>query len=183
MVYIITIVYHIKRWMKITDVILNKLFSMLYKLHISFFPHFCLFITSIWNRFSLPFFNDFPHRCTWYGITPSPFFVTFCLHIYFQYNFFIISSLFFIYRVRANIISIQSYGDNNLHMPAGGPMLLLSTWSNSVPRAPVVLFHTFISWSLPTETLYDIWPNNMIIITLSGWYERLTCMRGVFLLA
>ena len=28
------------------------------------------------------------HRRSWHGIT-SPFFLTFCLHIYFQYNFFI----------------------------------------------------------------------------------------------
>ena len=29
------------------------------------------------------------HRRSWHGINPPPFFLTFCLHIYFQYNFFI----------------------------------------------------------------------------------------------
>ena len=39
-------------------------------------------------------------------------FLLFCLHIYFQSNFFIISSPFPVF-----IVSIQFYCNNNLHMP------------------------------------------------------------------
>ena len=43
---------------------------------------------------------------------------TFCLHIYFQSNFFVISSFFpFIYLVPFHI-SIPSYGNTSLHMPS-----------------------------------------------------------------
>ena len=52
------------------------------------------------------------HRNSWHGITPF-LLLAFCLHSLFSINIFIISSLFSLFIVH---ISIQTYGNNTLHL-------------------------------------------------------------------
>jgi hypothetical protein len=55
------------------------------------------------------------HKRSWHGIVTP--FLTLCLHIYLQYNFFIISSLFPLFNLFVSItIFMQSYFNSNLHV-------------------------------------------------------------------
>ena len=74
------------------------------------FVIFILFIVlSVLRRFTVP-----GHRRSWHGLT-TPLFLTFCLQIYFQYNFFIIPSLFPYFNLFVSIF-IQSYVNIKLHV-------------------------------------------------------------------